>query len=282
MRGIITNIAGWRDTEFIIHAAAGRFNCSWTNSSGRLWTFPEGTVLHSDGTTPISSSTAEKPDVDIPTGGGVVKLKCKGWGGNYIFSDNDTNANILLDLSDLPALTYYLSLGGCSSVTGDLSDLPALTYYLNLYGCSNITGDLSDLPALTNNLNLYNCTNITGDLSDLPALTDSLNLYGCSNITGDLSDLPALTNYLNLTNCSNITGAYTSVSGSSVPTSTYLDYTGISSADMDSTLIAYAATSKNGGTFRANGMSRTTASDTAVSTLTDPARGWTITGLTVV
>ena len=194
MRGLITNIAGWRDTEFRIHAAAGRFNCSWNNSSGRLWTFPVGTVLHSDGVTPISSSTAEQPDVDIPTGGGVVKLRCKGWGGDYRFNDKDTDIRLLLDLSDLPALTYYL------------------------------------------------------------------NLY----------------------NCSNITGAYTAVSGSSVPTFTYLDYTDMSATDMDSTLIAYAATSKNGGTFSANGMTRTTASDTAVSTLTDPARGWTITGISVV
>jgi len=238
MRGLITNIAGWRDTEFRIHAAAGRFNCSWNNSSGRLWTFPVGTVLHSDGVTPISSSTAEQPDVDIPTGGGVVKLRCKGWGGDYRFNDKDTDIRLLLDLSDLPALTYYL--------------------------------------------NLYNCSNITGDLSDLPALTYLLSLYNCPNITGDLSDLPALTYYLNLYNCSNITGAYTAVSGSSVPTFTYLDYTDMSATDMDSTLIAYAATSKNGGTFSANGMTRTTASDTAVSTLTDPARGWTITGISVV
>ena len=129
-------------------------------------------------------------------------------------------------------------------------------------------------------LSLYNCTNITGALSDLPALTYLLSLYNCTNITGALSDLPALTYYLSLNNCTNITGAYTAVTGNSVPTFTYLDNTNISVADMDTTLIAYAMCTKDNGTFRANGMGRTVASNTAVAALED--RGWTITGLIVI
>ena len=102
-------------------------------------------------------------------------------------------------------------------------------------------------------------------------MTYYLNLYNCS-ITGSLSDLPPLTYYLRLTNCSLITGAYTQVNGNNVPTTTYLDYTGLSATDMDNTLIAYANCTKDNGTFRANGMTRTSRSDTAVSTLT--GRGW--------
>ena len=77
-----------------------------------------------------------------------------------------------------------------------------------------------------------------------------------------------------------ITGAYTQVSGTNVPTVTCLDNTNISATDMDSTLIAYANCTKDNGTFSASGMTRTSASDAAVATLT--GRGWTISGLTTV
>jgi hypothetical protein len=189
-------------------------------------------------------------------------------------------SNITGDLSDLPALANYLSLTNCSNITGDLSDLPALTYYLSLSGCTKITGGLSDLPALTDTLNLYNCTKITGDLSDLPALTYYLSLSNCTKITGDLSDLPALANYLSLTNCSNITGVYSAVNANNVPTTTNLSNTGLSASDMDNTLIAYAACTKDNGSFTAEGMTRTAASDDAVTALS--GRGWSITGITKV
>jgi len=303
-----------------IKVGAGRFNMSWNNPTNRLWVFPEGTVLYSDGTTPIETSTAEKPDVIIPNES-YVKLITSAWGGNYSLSDNNTDtrlktklsdlpaltyrlsldncssitgslsdlpaltyhlslfncSSITGSLSDLPALTYYLDLGNCSLIKGALSDLPALTYYLDLYNCSLITGSLSDLPALTYYLSLYNCSLITGSLSDLPALTYALVLYKCSLITGSLSDLPALTYRLDLTNCSLITGSYTAVNGENVPTTTVLTGTGLSATDMDNTLIAYAATTKNDGTFTAVNKNRTEASDDAVATLV--ARGWTINGL---
>ena len=119
-----------------------------------------------------------------------------------------------------------------------------------------------------------------GDLSDLPKLTYWLDLTNCSLITGDLSDLQGkLTNFLSLNNCSLITGVYTP--STVPPTITYLDYTGLSTTDMDNTLIAYAnATQKDDGTFRANGMTRSSASDSAVALL--ESRGWTISGMTVV
>jgi len=122
--------------------------------------------------------------------------------------------------------------------------------------------------------------NFIGDLSSLSAITYYLRLLNCTNITGDLSSLSAITYYLNLANCTNITGAYTQVNGTNVPSITYLDNTNISATDMDSTLIAYSLCTKDNGTFRANGMTRTSVSDDAVSTLT--SRGWTISGLTKV
>ena len=70
-----------------------------------------------------------------------------------------------------------------------------------------------------------------------------------------------------------ITGAYVSVSGNSVPTTTILTGTGMSATDMDNTLIAYAATTKDNGYANKN---RTAASDDAVATLVG---SWSINGL---
>ena len=247
-----------------LYSAAGRFNFSWDNATGRLWTFPAGTVLFSDGVTPISTSTAAQPDVIIPAGGGVVTLQSAAWAGNFSLNDNNTDDRYTGSLADLPALTNTLDLGNCSLVTGSLADLPALTNYLSLYSCSLVTGSLSDLPALTSTLDLYNCSLVTGSLADLPALTIYLRLY----------------------NCSLVTGAYTAVSGTMVPIITTLTGTGLSATDMDNTLIAYAACTKTGGIFTATGKTRTAASDAAVAHLTTATGsgglGWTISGITKV
>ena len=230
-------LAYWnRPAAYKIKVAAGRFNMSWNNANGRMWVFPAGTVLYSDGTTPIRTSTAEKPDVTIPAGGDYVWLVSAAWNGAYSLLDNDSNAILTGALADLPPLTYRLSLTDCSLVTGALADLPPLTYHLSLYNCSLVTGALADLPPLTYYLNLYNC--------------------------------------------SLVTGAYTAVNGNNVPTTTILTGTGLSATDMDNTLIAYAACTKDNGTFTATGKTRTAASDAAVATLT--GRGWTISGITKV
>ena len=115
------------------------------------------------------------------------------------------------------------------------------------------------------------------DLSNLGGrLTWMLNLYDCSNITGSLADLMGqVTYYLNLYNCRNITGVY---SGNSYPTIVNLSNTGLTAEDMDQTLINFNAGTTKSGTFTANGMTRTAASDAAVAGLI--SRGWTVTGLT--
>ena len=197
------------------------------------------------------------------------------------FTCNNDN-NLLLDLSDLSGkITNTLSLNGCKNITGDLSDLDGvITGTLSLSGCSNITGDLSDLSGkIRDTLSLYNCKNITGDLSDLGGkITNYLSLSGCPNITGDLSDLSGkIRNTLSLGNCSNITGIY---SGQSYPKTMNLSNTGLSASDMDSTLVNFANSSVSNGTFTANNMTRTSASDEAVTILT--TRGWSVTGLTKV
>ena len=57
-----------------------------------------------------------------------------------------------------------------------------------------------------------------------------------------------------------------------------LSNTGLTAADMDQTLINFNTGTTKSGTFTANGMTRTAASDDAVAGLT--AKGWTVSGLT--
>ncbi len=226
--------------EFLCNA--GRFNFSWDNANGRTWVFPHGTVLNSDGVTPIRFSNSQQPDVILPSNNSIVKLYSREWYGNYTLERNNTEIRYKGSLADLPPLTYWLNLRSCSLVTGSLSDLPPLSY--------------------------------------------GLDLFDCSLVTGSLSDLPPLTYWLNLFNCSLVTGSYTQVSGTTVPTVTYLDNTGISAEEMDATLIAYSSCTKTGGIFQANGMTRTSASDSAVSHLTTAigsgGLGWSVSGMTVV
>ena len=174
---------------------------------------------------------------------GVTRVFCDDWSApNLELNDNSTNSNFLGSLADLQG---------------------KLTYYIRLRDCSLVTGSLADLQG---------------------KLTYLLDLYNCSLVTGSLADLQGkLTSYLTLYNCSLVTGVYTP-SGAGTPSIINLSYTGLSSSDIDNTLIAIAsaATPKNGGTFTATGMTRTAASDAAVTTLTSAPRNWTITGITKV
>ena len=128
-------------------------------------------------------------------------------------------------------------------------------------------------------LEIKNNNALKADLSDLGGkITNYLSLSNCPNITGGLADLGGkITNYLSLYNCTNISGVY---SGIAYPTTINLSYTGVSAEEMDQNLINLNENMNKKGTFTANGMSRTAASDAAVAGLI--SKGWTITGLTKV
>ena len=128
-------------------------------------------------------------------------------------------------------------------------------------------------------LEIKNNNALKADLSDLGGkITSYLNLYNCKNITGDLADLGGkITSYLILDNCQNISGVY---SGNVYPTGINLSYTGVSAEEMDQNLINLNENTSKKGTFTANGMSRTAASDDAIAGLI--SKGWTVTGLTKV
>ena len=240
---------------------AGRFNFSWTNPAGRLWTFPSGTVDYNTGES-ISTSTAEQPDVVIPENGGIVTLTSDGWEGDYQLKRGATTTEFVGDLADIPLLTSSLQLMLCTKITGNIADVPPVKS-LFISGCTLLTGDIADLPA---------------------SITNQLNINTCKNITGNLQNLHNI-RYMIHASYTKLTGAYTNVSGDNAP-NIFLDNTQLSSADMDTTLIAFAQCTRTGGTFNASRMTRTAASDEAVAHLTTPVSegglGWTVSGLTKV
>ena len=271
---------------FPIQMDAGLMDFSITNASNPFWIFPDGTT-----------STADRPAKTLASAG-TVYLFCDDFTKSDIqINDNETNAEYLGDLSDLPALTYYLDLYNCSLVTGSLADLPALTYYLRLHNCTNVTGSLADLPALTYYLRLTNCTNVTGSLADLPALTYYLRLDNCTNVTGDLADLPALTYYLSLTACTNVTGSLadlpaltyslrltncslvTGILPATVTaTNIYLNSTGLSKTDLEQSIINIESNGSSNGTFEADTGMPTIDNATAIAAVASlRGRGWTVT-----
>ena len=267
-----------------IPCAAGLMDFSITNGKDVLWVFPDG-----------STSTASRPAKTLASAG-TVWLYCSNWDApNLSINCNTTESRYLGALSELPPVTYLLSLYNCSLVTGTLADLPPLTYYLSLYNCSLVTGALLDLPPVTNYLDLGNCSLVTGALLDLPPVTYYLSLYNCSLVTGALLDLPPLTYYLSLTNCSQVTGALadlppvtyllsltncSQVTGVLTPTASikyvYLSGTGMSADDTNTTIHNLATqNTQTYGTLTTNG-TRTSASDADVATLR--ARHWTVDG----
>ncbi len=102
----------------------------------------------------------------------------------------------------------------------------------------------------------------------------------CTKITGNLANLRGnITQQLDLSGSLQLVGVHTPVTVP--PTYVTLTGTGLTTDDIDNTLIAYAnATAKTGGTFTATGKNRTSASDSAVSLL--QSRFWTINGATKI
>jgi len=128
-RGFNGTVYEW---AYPIPMAAGTMDFTIINGQGILWVFPDGTT-----------STSAHP-AKVLASAGTCWLYLTNWGAsNLQITDANTNTKYTGNLADLPPLTYYLSLSGCSLVTGSLADLPPLTYYLDLRGCSLVAGVLS-------------------------------------------------------------------------------------------------------------------------------------------
>ena len=213
-------------------------------------------------------------------------LNISGYAGGAIFlsttadlktveiEDTKHNANNKSDLSNFRQVTNYLSLSGCTQLTGNLSGVSGVTNYLNLYGCNQITGNLSSVSGVTNFLSLYGSAQVTGNLSSVSGVTNYLSLDGCNQVTGNLSSVSGVTNYLYLGECNQVTGI---LNPKPSIREIYLDRIGWSSAECDQSIINLNNTTTATGNrvLRISAGKRTSASDAAWNAL--KSKGWNCT-----
>lgn len=102
----------------------------------------------------------------------------------------NNNPGLVLSLSSLSSVTYYLALLNCVLVTGNLSDVAGVTYFLNLGGCPLIEGNLSSLSANTFLVGLASCPLVTGTY--VPDIT-SLDI---SNSGADQTRVDAIIDFI--------------------------------------------------------------------------------------
>ena len=224
---------------------------------------------------------------------------------------SQSNTGVFLDVKELKKFSslVYLDLRGNITINNAIVDLPRVTNTLQFQNLPNVTltGSVIDLPRVTNTLYLLNLRNVTltGSVIDLPRVTTSLYFRNLPNVTltGSVIDLPRVTTSLYLENLPNVTltGSVsdlplsTDVYITSIGTTT-LSYTGgtikpttktrtfinistkFTTAQTDAMLIDHATYSTTWSTQRQiylSSLGRTTASDSAVATLT--SRSVTIT-----
>lgn len=247
--GLISNIMQMTTTNFLmLKSKAGTFDIVAYGFTNPVW---EYNGAKSSGTNGVFT---------ILHDGDCVKLSWDSASATKMGINKNGTKTAIFNLADLYGKLTASLFCFSTSVTGNLTDLQGkLTVTLNCNGTS-ITGDLADLQGKLTESMCCDSTQIVGNLADLQGkLTDTLSCYHTS-----------------------ITGIYTPTTA--VPNTTNLSSTLITTADMDSTLIAYASKatelSKQNGTFTATGMTRTAASDEAIATLV--SAGWTVSGLTKV
>jgi hypothetical protein len=167
-----------------------------------------------------------------------------------------------------------------TSVSGDISGISTLTSLtdLRLYSTS-VSGDISGISTLTSlTLVNINTTSVSGDIAGINTLTSlpALNISNTS-VSGDIADINTLTSltYLHLGDTS--VSDYTSTTLPAWSScNIQLQNLSLTATEVDNFLIDLNDAGGSNGTVDLSGnAARTSASDTAVSSLT--SRGWTVT-----
>ena len=132
---------------------------------------------------------------------------------------------------------------------GNIADVPpVITYYASFAYCSNVTGDITNIrPSYL--ASFQNCANVTGDITNIRPSYYASFAY-CSNVTGTLNPEPTL-QFI------------------------YLNGSGLTTTQLDDSIIAVANVTTVVGTFNWSLGKRSHASDAAYDVLA--AKGWTLT-----
>jgi hypothetical protein len=264
------NLTGYsKDYVYPLKCGAGLMDFAIFGVTEQFWYDADGNI-----------SVLDRPGVNLVNAGNTYLFSIDMLGSATIIHCYNTGANYLGDLNDVPRLIYYLALWSCSNLTGDVSVLGnRLTYLFAAEGAANITGNLSWLTNLTYLLGVSGCVNLVGSINSCH-LSYYLSLNSLVGVTGDLANLLGTITYLlSASGCSGISGVYTPV-GAGTPDIINLANTGMTTANVDNTLIALDTAGKVTCTLTGTGLNRTAASDAAVTSLT--GKGWTINGITKV
>lgn len=189
----------------------------------------------------------------------------------------DSNGNItgsIDNLSDSISILYLLDQSG---IAGSINNLPTGSHYVRLVNLStSMTGSLANLPDGILDLEITNCgNNVTGTFSaSLPASLTRLVLVGPATGFGG-GDIASETN-LRFLKLDNISANYVYSSASWPAGMRYFQVTppatyGLSATEVNNILIDLAATTWTGEKLidlRGSNAARTSASDSAVATLT--------------
>ena len=213
----------------------------------------------------------------------------------YLCLDNEAKAQF--DITSFQSLTYLYLYHTYDSITGDITGMP-LTYlyvvaandlitgditgapltYLYLYYTNNITGDITGM--LLTYLYLAHTNNITGDITGMALTFLTLGSIG-SAVTGTLSHEARLTReYIIIDNYITLPTNRSYGTWGSQPMRIDMDGHKLTADETDATLIQMAAAtiSGNSKTVYIYGEDRTSASDDAMTTLTNAGVTVTITG----
>jgi hypothetical protein len=189
----------------------------------------------------------------------------------------DSNGNITGSIDNLSDSISILYLIDQSGIAGSINNLPTGSQYVRLVNLStSVTGNLANLPDGILDLEITNCgNNVTGTFSaSLPSSLERLVLTGPATGFGG-GDIASETN-LRFLKLDNISANYVYSSASWPAGMRYFQVTppatyGLSATEVNSILIDLAATTWTGEKFidlRGSNAARTSASDSAVATLT--------------
>lgn len=245
-------------TTWIISHGSGVLDIQITGASNLLWIFPDG-----------STSTAIRPIKTVTAGNTIIR--CDNFSANglgvFIFNTSTALSGYNIPLYNIPDLRYLFYCRG-NYLSGDISQLPRVTYYLLLDGCTGIYGSYENFPKVTNTFTMQNI-NISGTTINIPRTTYNLLIQEVP-VSGSSSDLP---------NNTNIRAVYgTNVSGALSLVSTnreiyYFDNPNVTPAEYDQTISNCVASGATNGLMYISSR-RTSASNANKATLI--SRGWTV------
>ena len=235
---MLKDISGtFYEWAYPIPCTAGTMDFSITNATNLLWVSPDG-----------ATSTAARPQFTHASQQTSWAF-CSNWSAdNLQIIDNATEVQYIGNVADIPpVITYYVSIAYCSNVTGDITNIRP-SYYANFRNCSNVTGDITNIrPSYL--ASFASCPNVTGDITNIRP-SYYANFQNCYNVTGTLNPQPTL-QYI------------------------YLQGTGLTTTQLDNSIIAVANVTTVVGTFNWSLGKRSTASDAAYDTLA--TKGWALT-----